>query len=1110
MLDKFCPDNLQDNNDEYWKNKFQQITPLYLPADKSSIGHQVKINGRIRLPIDVVTLAGLRKLSGRNEADSFLGMVTAFHILLFRYTNQADFCAVVTNDDREIPVCITNISGDDTVADLMNELKGILADQNSYAWNLADEHPEFLKYHFVVANSTALIAMNNANEFFPHAEMVFVAEANDEEVHINLLYDDELYTKQSINTIGHHYINLLKELAVQPEAKIGALQMLSPTEYEALNQFNDTLQPYPSTETLNGIFEQQVLRTPLNTALCFGEHTMTYTGLNEAANRLANYLISRGTKPGDNIGLVTKRSFDMIVGMYGILKAGGAYVPVDPDYPIDRQEYILENSAVTLVLTDAVYPVNTSFSAVPFIVLAEEDLQPYETTNPGLLIDARQLAYTIYTSGSTGRPKGVMIEHHSAINLLSWVNNRFNVGEEDRMLFITSMCFDLSVYDVFGILAAGGTVVIADQYQVNDITRLLQMLQRYQITFWDSVPTTLDYLVKELENVNKEYRQTHLRLAFLSGDWIPVDLPSRLQSFFPAVKTISLGGATEGTVWSNYFPVEQASPDWKSIPYGKPIANNFFYILNEQLQPAPIGVTGELYIGGVGVARGYANDPEKTAASFVEDPFNQEAGGRMYRTGDLGRMLPGMNMEFIGRKDTQVKINGFRVELGEIESILNQCPLVSGAVVLAKDDKDGKKRLFCYVIPNGAYKQEAIINYIKHKLPEYMVPALWMELKNFPLNSNGKIDRKALPEIEVAGHLSKYYTAPVTDDEISLTNIWQQVMKQDRIGIHDNFFELGGHSLMAMQIISRMEKQTGKKLPLAIFFKHPTVASLLAAVERDNISAGWKCLVPIKATGKKMPLYIIHGEGLHVLNFSELSRYVDQEQPLYGLQASGLDGMNKPLNTMAEIAGHYISEILSHNPAGPYALAGYSFGGFLAVEMEKQLTAMGKEVRLLAIFDTNAENALYNKAWYIKLPIRLKQQLPKLAWIMRSAIREPGTTIRYQFNYFKKQLMKIAGKLRLVKQEEAGEDLYVQINEISQQHVEAFKSYHMVPFNNFVYLFRAARRLYFVNDFKYLGWRKYARKGVKVFEVPGDHITMLQQPNVPQFGAILQEALNNC
>nr|WP_083724359.1 non-ribosomal peptide synthetase [[Flexibacter] sp. ATCC 35208] len=628
------------------------------------------------------------------------------------------------------------------------------------------------------------------------------------------------------------YVRILSLFAKDVTVPLSSAKLLTAVELkEVVTDFNDTIVPYPEKATLHGIFEAQVIKTPSNIALVQHAHHMTYSSLNERANQLSWFLIGKGVKPGDNIGLLVNRSFNMMIGMYGILKAGGAYVPIDPHYPADRQEYIARNSGLKYIVTDEDSPLQQILSDMGFVVLQGEVIDRQPVTNPGLAINSRQLAYTIYTSGSTGRPKGVMIAHHAAVNLTTWVNDTFQVGETDRLLFITSMCFDLSVYDIFGMLSTGGALVIAQQEEVQDVRTLSQLLQAERITFWDSVPTTMNYLVSELDAAGNPYLQHDLRLVFLSGDWIPVQLPGRINTYFPQASVISLGGATEGTVWSNYYPVQTVGSLWSSIPYGVPISNNFFYILDEQLQPVPKGVVGELYIGGVGVAEGYANDAEKTAAAFKRDPFNSELGGRMYKTGDLGRLLPDGNMEFIGRKDNQVKIRGFRVELGEIESMLQKHSSVTEAIVDVIRNK-GNNQLCAYLVVKSQTGKKEIREYLKQIFPDYMIPDYYVFLSALPLNSNGKIDRKALPApLQEEDTRETGYHPPVTILEKKLAAIWQSLLMIEKIGVDDDFFELGANSLSVGAFVSRLSRETELKVSIREVFAHANIRRLADVLE---------------------------------------------------------------------------------------------------------------------------------------------------------------------------------------------------------------------------------------------------------------------------------------
>ncbi|WP_183558414.1 non-ribosomal peptide synthetase [Mucilaginibacter sp. SP1R1] len=926
------------------------------------------------------------------------------------------------------------------------------------------------------------------------------------ETEVALFYNGNLFSEDFFARFAKHFIILLKEIIANPEKNIGAYNIVTDDEWDHLiRKFNDTSTPYPKALTLFHLFEKQAAESPDQVALIRGDKKMTYNELNKAANQLAYHLVSCGITAQDNVGLLVSRDFEMIIGMFAILKTGGAYVPIDPDYPVERQHYIFNQSGLKAIVADQNYPLKSLIGEDNYIRIDLVDLNGYKTENLDLNISSNQLAYTIYTSGSTGKPKGVMIEHHSAVNLVTWVNTTFGVGPKDRLLFITSMCFDLSVYDIFGMLAAGGTLVITQKQEIQDVKILQRMLVTYQITIWDSVPTTMDYLVRTLELDDPEYSYDGLKTILLSGDWIPVSLPDRAKKFFPEVTVVGLGGATEGTVWSNFFIIHQTSGDWNSIPYGKPIANNFFYILNEHLQPVPQGTIGELYIGGVGVARGYAHDDAKTSLSFVPDPFHQHAGGMMYRTGDLGRMMPNYHMEFIGRKDNQVKINGFRVELGEIESVLNNSSLILDAVVIAITDKEGNKRLVAYVVtPDTAFDREAITSFLSKQLPEYMIPAIWIGLEKLPLTSNGKIDRQTLPYPENFASPQKSIPGPagqqlpqeiLTDTEEKLRKIWKECLNLDQLHVDSNFFELGGHSLIAVQILSKFRKITGLNLQLAIFFKCPTIRTLARFADENMAEYHYQYLVPIKPEGTKNPLYIVHGDGLNVLNFSPLAACIDQEQPLFGLQAVGLDGKEQPLDNLQQIAACYLKEIVRHNPEGPYLLAGYSSGGYIAMEIQKQLHAVEKKVQMLIIFDADAEKTEY-KDWYSLIPKKAQRHLPRF---LQSIIADPISSL-------------LKGKMP---QKPYGEpskteskDFYRLIKKIKRRHITAFRNYQLESFDGRLFLYKASICVHYIDYGKFLGWEKYAKKGVELCEVPGDHFSMLLPPHVRDFATILQKNLD--
>jgi amino acid adenylation domain-containing protein len=1063
----------------------------------------------------------LQLLSDNHDISTIPILITALNIVLQRYTGQPNVllgqaCVKNTINAEEIEVghIWTEFDSDITFIDQLKQVNaGIL---NETVFNKIDKNE---------INATALANSGLFQIFFivdTGGSQDDLASSNSQEIVGQLLsqIDDfyfGLYFKETGNQFtasvffdkkkfgfgffepfNDRILNLLAEVSKNPNLSLGAYNILGDIELNALlNDFNDTTVPYASEKTLFNAFEERVIKQPGNAALIKGERQVTYDELNKQSNQLAHLLINAGINPGDNVGLLAGRDFDMIKGMLGILKAGGAYVPIDPDYPLERQEYIFNQSSIKMVVADKNYPLKSLIKAENFILIDTAGDAKLSDTNPNLVIDSRLLAYTIYTSGSTGKPKGAMIEHHSAVNLVSWVNKKFNVNPTDRLLFITSMCFDLSVYDIFGMLTAGGALVIAEKDEIQNVQTLSEMMQKYSITFWDSVPTTMDYLARTLEKENSSYKYAGLKTVFMSGDWIPVNLPNKIKTFFPGARVVSLGGATEATVWSNFYIVDEVNPLWNSIPYGKPIDNNFFYILNDHLQPVPLGTVGDLFIGGVGVARGYANDFEKTQRSFIKDPFHTGSGGMMYRTGDLGRMMTDYNMEFIGRKDNQVKIQGFRVELGEIESVLNNSGLLSSAVVLAKADEHGTKQLVAYVVYNNSDEtsNEALTAYLKKTLPDYMVPAVWIKLEKLPLTANGKIDRHALLINDDFKQVKSDIAEPETETERMLLNIWKDYFKKGNIGVTNSFFEIGGHSLMAVQILSKLKKVTGKNFQISILYKYPTVRALSNFIDQETSDYNFKSLVAIKPSGSKHPLYIIHGDGLNVLNFSHLAKHVHREQPVYGLQALGLNGIDEPIDSLPVIAYHYMQEILQHNPQGPYLLAGYSSGGYVAMEIRKQMAALGKDVKMLIIFDTDAEKTEY-KDWYSLLPQKAKRHFPRMVQALKFSINQ----------LFKDKSMQGPAP---TEQKNDTKDFYKLVQKIKGKHITAFRNYVLEPFDGKLYLYRAKISVHYVEFGKFLGWEKYAEKGVELFEIPGDHFSMLQPPHVAMFGDILQGNINN-
>ncbi|MEC3557564.1 amino acid adenylation domain-containing protein, partial [Bacillus thuringiensis] len=533
------------------------------------------------------------------------------------------------------------------------------------------------------------------------------------ELLISWNYVEELFDIDVIEAMFSQFVDLLEQLVKQSD--ITSLQMKE-SDQTLIEQYNETTEKIPST-TLYQLFTDQVKRTPNEVAVVFEQKWLTYSELHKRSNQIAHFLKEQGIGLGDKVGLLAKRRVDTIVNMLGILKAGAAYVPIDPDHPLDRQTYILKNSSCKLLLEPSLYE--------------ENDLSFYTTEDMPAIAGPEDIAYIIYTSGSTGKPKGVIITHQAVTNTIQDINQKYEVNEDDRIISISSMCFDLSVYDIFGALSTGAMLVMIRDPR--DMQELIRTVERRGITIWNTVPAIMDLA---LDQVGSHFEHSSLRLVLHSGDWIPLSLPEKIKRHFPIAEVVSLGGATEASIWSIYYPVKQVESHWNSIPYGMPLANQTYYVLNYEKKMCPVGVIGDLYIGGVGLAKGYLNDEKKTNEAFVSHPDF----GLIYKTGGCGKMHSEGYIEFLGRQDYQVKIQGYRVELEEIAHCLLTYKQVEHAVVIDQTDENGIKFLVAYVVTEQNISTTELRKHLRDHLPDYMIPSYFVYLDQLPLTPNGKLD----------------------------------------------------------------------------------------------------------------------------------------------------------------------------------------------------------------------------------------------------------------------------------------------------------------------------------------------------------------------------------
>lgn len=725
-----------------------------------------------------------------------------------------------------------------------------------------------------------------------------------------------------------------------------------------LIDWNQTDASYPR-RCVHELIEEQVRRTPEAIAVECGEERLSYRELDVRANQLANHLVALGVEPGVLVGICVERSLEMLVGLLGILKAGGAYVPVDPAYPADRQAFMLESSKAPIVLTQERLLDALPASALTAVCLDRDwpEISRLSHEPPLSDDDTEQLAYVIYTSGSTGQPKGVQIPHRALVNFLWTMRERPGLNSKDVLVAVTTLSFDIAGLELYLPLIVGARVVLARQ-ETSNPRALASLLDQAGATVMQATPTTWKMLLDSGWEARAGLK------ALCGGEALPRTLADGLISL--GVELWNMYGPTETTIWSTCKRVSEGA---EQLSIGRPIANTTLYILDEHMRPLPVGVEGELWIGGDGLAHGYRGRPDLTEERFVANPFDSSGGGRIYRTGDLARYRQDAEIEFLGRIDHQVKVRGFRIELGEIETTLTKHPAVRDAVVVARGRESTEAELAAYVVPSGVPVQaDALRRFLMQSLPAYMVPSTVTALASLPLTPNGKIDRKALPEPERRRPATVEPLAPRTGLERKLAAIWERELGIHPIGVKDDFFELGVTSIVAATLFAAIEHELGKRLPLGAIFQAPTIEALARLIGENERTQRWTSLVPIQPRGGQPPIFCVHGGAGTILHLAPLARRLGDDQPFYALQSVGLYGGEPPLKTVQEMTAHYLAEMRQVHPGGPWRVAGYCFGAIVAFEMANVLRAEGEQVELLAFFNGPSPRWIERWGWYGNQP----------------------------------------------------------------------------------------------------------------------------------------------
>ncbi|MFN2384830.1 MAG: amino acid adenylation domain-containing protein [Thermoanaerobaculia bacterium] len=901
-------------------------------------------------------------------------------------------------------------------------------------------------------------------------------------------YNTDLLEDSTVRRWMGHLLEILRGFAANSACALWDLPLLTETERrQILIEWNETSAPYPREKGVHELFEEHARRAPEAVALLSEGEALTYSELDRRSNRLARYLVKRGVRSGSLVGICLERSPQMVVALLGVLKAGGAYVPLDPAYPKERLRFMLEDTGLAILLTEERLREYLPDGAAEMISLESDGAAIGRESEEKLERRAagEDLAYVMYTSGSTGVPKGVEVPHRAIVRLLHGINY-VRLDASETLLHLSPISFDASTFEIWGALTHGARCVLFTE-RIPTPQALRSVIEKQNVsTLWLTASlfnTVIDADAEALSGV---------RQLLIGGEALSAAHVRRALERLPSTQIINGYGPTESTTFTCCYPIpKNLDSVLLSIPIGRPISNTRVYLLDSNFHPVPIGVAGELFIGGDGLARGYCNRAEATAEKFLANPLSESLDSRLYRTGDLARWKTDGTIEFHGRTDDQVKIRGFRIEPAEIEAALRRHPAVEECAVVPREDAPGGKRLVAYVV--GAHGEapaaDTLRVFLKEKLPEYMVPSRFVALEAFPRTPSGKLDRRSLPEPDLSVEEGSY-SAPRDSLELQIVQAWEDLLQRHPVGLSDNFFDLGGHSLLAVRLFVRIEKLTGRKLPLATLFQAPTVGQLASILREEGWTPPWSALVAIQPGGSKPPLFCVHAVGGNVLTYRDLSRRLGPDQPVYGLQAVGLDGRQPPYTTVEDMAAHYVREVRTLQPRGPYHLAGASSGGTLAYEMARQLVADGEEAGLLGLFDTfgpgHSRTTDAEPEWLLKLS----------AWRARIDLHVGNffaAPAPEKYRYVKEKSRRLKRRIRARLRKGRLPTTFQKV-ELSTR--RALGTYVPQPYPGKITMFRASKQPIFFPADPTLGWQRVALGGVEVHEVPGHHGAIVYEPRV--------------
>lgn len=1090
--------------ENYWLDQFKGTLPrLDLPTDRARPKIKTYKGHRIDLAMPSELVRGLKETATRSGASFVTTLLTTFEVLLHRITGDNDIvvglpAAGQSDMDMKHLVghCVnllalrSRIDDERTFIDHLKARRTAVLDafdNQKYTFGTllrtlnVPRQPGRIPLCPVVFNID--MNMDDGVAFdglqhrfisnpraFENFELFLNATGNENSLLLEWSYNTDLFDESTVRGWMDELVRIASRIAINPQASIGAIageETLTGDRQLPPDDWTGSSPDYPKEKSISRLWDETVIRFGDRTALELGDQHLSYSALDQRMQALAAELIAQGVRPGDPVGLFAERSFDMIAAMLAILRCGGAFVPLDPTYPADRLQFMFEDTDVAVLVTQRALKNSLPTNKAKVIVL--EDARPAPTAPIPPNAGPESAAYIMYTSGSTGKPKGVVVPHRAIIRLVR-SQNYLPFGPDLTFLQLSNTSFDASTLEIWGALLNGGRLVLPAQQKPTllDITDTIR--EKGVTTIWLTAGL-FNVLVDEHLD-----RLRGLRHILTGGDVLSVPhVKKALKVLGPGV-LINGYGPTENTTFTCCHIIDERSIKG-SVPIGKPIYHTTVHVLDEQMRPVSIGQKGELFTGGDGVALGYWKRDELTAEKFVDDPWDR--GKKMYRTGDLVRWTAEGTIEFIGRTDDQVKVRGFRVELGEIENAMNAVPGLKDRVVMVRDEGVGEKQLVAYLVPQkesdasseaSATLVETTRAILLADLPPHMVPTSFVVLPTFPLSPNGKVDRKALPAPALQRPTMRAkHVAPRTPVEIELAAIWSKAIGVNDIGVHDNFFDIGGHSLSGMQLLAQVEQHFNASIEFKQLFLAPTVAQMANLLDGPASTQAFDQLLPLRITGSRTPLICVHGDEANIF----LPKYLDAEQPFYGISHQGEDGLPIEHTEVETIAAHYIDELKKALPHGPYDFCGYSFGGLVAYEMARQLSEQGEEVPMVLLLDT------YAPAPFMEI-MREEQKIhePLKKVILRAVIR-----------MYRALDKPIPAKLRNF--------------HIIDTYDQAVSRYAIKPLRGDVTLIKAVDSP--GNDD--MGWKNHVKGKLSLQNTAGDHYTMIKEPLVAQLAQEMEQAM---